>query len=153
MNPSLKLFIIVALIVFIPLLIAHKMGYFGKNGEFRPSKTVGLQFREGQVPKQYRYYALSDSAKGTFAIAGIEPGYTIDSPGWNPFTPDPQTLERLTLAMVMQNAYTAQGYQIADPGKKTVGVLYSSLPGPVVRFKTRRIKIVLDIPQHIRQDR
>ncbi len=153
MNPSLKLFIIIALIVFVPILIAHKLGYFGKKGQLQPSKKATALFRNNKLPAHYRYFERSDSMQGTYAIAGIEPEYTIDSNGWNPWQPDEDSLDRLIQLFVMQNTYVPEGYDILTPDKKAVGIFYSSLPDPAVHFKSRRfIKFTLDIPQHIRQE-
>ena len=154
MNLSFKLFVLVALLVFLPLLIAYRMGYFGQKGQFKPSKKVNTQFRKNELPAQYRYAELSDSAKGTYAIVGLNPDYTIDSAGWTAFEPDEGALDRLMLRMVAQNAYTAEGFEIVNPAKETVGIFYSPLPDPVVHFKSGRfLKFTLDIPGHIKQER
>ena len=129
-------------------------GYFGKRGQFIPDKTVKTQFRENDLPTRYRYYELSDSQSGTYAIAGLAPDHTIDSPGWTGFIPDQSAVERLMLQMVMQNAYTAEGYLITNPDKETIGIFYTTIPEPVVHFKSGRfVKFALEIPRHIRQEK
>jgi hypothetical protein len=154
MPSSLKLFIIIAVIVFAPLLIAHRTGIFGKAGQFIPSKEVNSRLRGNALPPGYRYFELSDSTMGTYAIAGIDPAYIIDAVGWKEFSPAEGALDGLIQRMVMQNAYTAEGYRIVSPDRETVGIFYSPLPDPVVHFKPRRrIKFALETPQHIRQDK
>ncbi len=154
MNPSLKLFIIVALLVFIPLLVAHKMGYFGKMGRLQPNKKVHHQFLNNELPSKYRYFERSDAIKGTIALAGIAPEYTIGSAGWNSWTPDEASLERFMQRFLMQNAYVPMGYQILNPDKEVIGIFYSTIPDPAVHFKSgSTIKFALQVPQHLRQEK
>ena len=139
-------------IIFVPIIIAHRMGYFGHQGQLEQSRKIGTQFSRLEIPADYRYYHLSGSLAETYAIAGVAPQFTISSDKWEAFEPQEAILDRLTQQMKAIYAYPTDGYRIVSPEGKQVGILYCNLPDPVVRFKSNgRIALIIDTTHINRQ--
>jgi hypothetical protein len=153
MKPSLKRFLVVSLVLLIPLLAVYELGYFGRQGQVRQSRKVKALFRSNALPPQYLYYERSDAIEGTYGIAGLDPDYTIDSPGWKAWAPDTTALERLMQRLALLGAQPAEGFEILSPENEVIGIFYSALPDPVIHIKSGRyVTIALDIPEHLRKD-
>lgn len=153
MKPSLKRFLVVSLVLSIPLLAAYELGYFGRRAQVRQSRKVEVLFRSNALPPQYLYFERSDAIEGTYGIAGLDPDYTIDSPGWKEWAPDATSLERLMQRLALLGAQPAEGFEILSPEKEVIGIFYSALPDPVVHVKSGRyVSFALEIPEHLRKD-
>ena len=125
-NPFWTAAIIAALLV-----SAGLIGCAGSGAFFQRSNDVAIQFQEGIILEDHRYYTGGPEAKPN-ALAAIHTDYTLDSEHWREISDlTSESLSKLvervrlvTGAEYKENSY-ANGARIVGPDGRVIGVWYS----------------------------
>jgi hypothetical protein len=120
-----------------------------KYGWFHLDKEVSRSFQAGVVLKGYQYY-YSGREPMPYAIVGIEKGYTIISPYWVSFEPEPDRLKKMSGNIFGSIHRTPDGAYIFDPTGNVVGVWYSNVQQRTVSVdpENRTVSLLFTNPEN-----
>jgi hypothetical protein len=115
-------------------------------GRLQEDLGVMQSFKSGSVPGNYRYYWYGTGSQ-FYALAGIDPRYTLESRVWRQLSPGTEEFSKAVEWMWEDYGYTTSGAYILDPGGSRVGVWYSSLRYSTVKFgENHQIMLIPDMP-------
>jgi hypothetical protein len=83
-----------------------------------------------------------------YAIAGIDPRYTLKSEFWQPVEPKTEKFKKMIYWIWTDHNYAPFGAHVMGPGGETVGIFYSSIDRVVINFdKTNKtVSLIPDTP-------
>ena len=118
-------------------------------GQIHWVAAVTDAFKSARVDPNYRYYYYGVGMQ-TYAIVGLEPKWQMNSKMWRQLQPDSQEF-KVTASRIWSDTfyspYRARGGDIMDPNGEKVGIYYSSLSYPTVKFEPEnQVMVILDTP-------
>mgnify|MGYP001549647492 CR=1 FL=1 len=126
-------------------------GCLQSYGRFSRDAQVSQAFRSGAVPPTLNYFYAGRETM-PYAIMGIAPGYTIPSPLWIAFAPEPEQLRAMSSNIYGKYRYDPHGFNILDADGAIVGIWFSSLHFPSVKVdqQNRTVEVQYKNPESYR---
>ena len=122
-------------------------GCTGNYGRIQWDADVTEAFETNQVNPDYQYYFYGVGMQ-TYAVVGLDPKWEMNSIMWRSLQSDTEEF-KVTTSRIWDNDYVApyypRGAHIIDASGDRVGVYYSSLIYPTVKFETEnQVSVILD---------
>ena len=116
-------------------------------GKLQRDQSLTKAFQNNQVDDGYIYYYLGRDNM-PYAIAGIDPRYTLKSKFWQPLEPKTEKFKKMIYWIWTDHNYAPYGAYVMGPGGEKVGIFYSSIDRVVINFdKTNKtISLIPDTP-------
>lgn len=95
-------------------------------GKLQHDPSLTKTFQNYQVDEGYTYYYLGRN-NIPYAIAGIDPRYTLKSEFWQPIEPKTEQFKIMINWIWADYNYEPYGAYIIGPDGKKVGIFYSSI--------------------------
>lgn len=116
-------------------------------GKIQRDPSLTEAFQNNQVDDGYIYYYLGRDNM-PYAIAGIDPRYTLKSEFWQPVEPKTEKFKKMTYWIWTDHNYAPFGAYVMGPGGEKVGIFYSSIDRVVINFdKTNKtVSLIPDTP-------
>lgn len=118
-------------------------------GRIHWDEAVTGAFETAKVDPNYRYYYYGVGMQ-TYAIVGLEPKWEMNSKMWRQLQADSEEF-KVTASRIWSDTfyapYRARGGNIVNPEGEKVGIYYSSLSYPTVKFEPEnQVMVILDTP-------
>jgi len=131
------------------LILVLFAGCAQNYGRIHWDAAVTDAFKTAKVDPNYRYYYYGVGMQ-TYAIVGLEPKWEINSKMWRQLQADSQEFKVIASriwADTFYAPYRARGGNIMDPNGEKVGIYYSTLSYPTVKFEPdNQVTVILDTP-------
>lgn len=116
-------------------------------GKLQRDPSLTKAFQNNQVDDGYIYYYLGRDNM-PYAIAGIDPRYTLKSEFWQPVEPNTEKFKKMIYWIWTDHNYAPYGAYVMGPGGEKVGIFYSSIDRVVINFdKTNKtVSLIPDTP-------
>ncbi len=110
-------------------------GCFKAYGNLRGNPSITLQFKEAQVPEEYRYY-YNGREFMPYAVVGIRPDIRFNSRMWTPVDPKGEKFKRMLNFMYFPyHQEDPVGSEILDPQGRQIGIWYSTYRHTAVKVE------------------
>ncbi len=120
---------------FLLMLAVLVTGCLGSYGSLRNNPSVTLQFKEANVPHDYRFY-YSGREFMPYAVVGIRPDIRFNSRMWTPVDPKEQRFKRMLDFMYSRyHREDPVGSEILDPEGRKLGIWYSTYRQTAVKLE------------------
>lgn len=128
------------------LAAALLSGCAATYGGFRADADVLRQFEAGSPPGSYAYYWYGH-ANRYYAVAGLEPRLELQSSLWRRIEPGSEEFRRAVTWIWEEYGFRPYGAAILDGEGRRVGVWFSSLRYPSVKFMgASGVDLIPDMP-------
>jgi hypothetical protein len=116
-------------------------------GKLQRDQSLTKAFQNNQVDDGYIYYYLGRDNM-PYAIAGIDPRYTLKSKFWQPLEPQTEKFKKMIYWIWTDHNYEPYGAYVMGSDGEKVGIFYSSIDRVVVNFdKTQKtVSLIPDTP-------
>lgn len=115
-------------------------------GRFQPEPAFTPRFETGDIPSGYDYY-LYGHANQYYAIAGLEPGWVVQSRFWKKITPGSEEFKRAVTWIWEDYAFRRHSAYILGVDGRRVGIWFSALRYPSVKFTgDQGVDLIPDMP-------
>jgi hypothetical protein len=119
----------------------------GDYGKLERNRELAKVFENNQVDPGLRYFYFGRENM-PYAIAGIDPRFTLASKFWHPVEPRTGRFEKMVYWIWTDHNYKPYGAYVVAPGGERVGVFYSSISRVVIKIDrtTRTVALTPDKP-------
>ncbi len=141
----MKLVVVAAfLLVFLVVVLAGRLGWFGAYGYLRPSLEVTENFQKARKEPGHDYY-VSGPLSNPDAILAVDRTRQVELVFWQPVDPHPGLLADLVarMAPVIDGAAGPMGYEVLDHEGKRLGYWYSPFAATSITFRKEKMKIAV----------
>jgi hypothetical protein len=116
-------------------------------GKLQRDRTLTKAFQNNQVDPGFTYYVLGRENM-PYAIAGIDPRYTLKSEFWQPVEPNSEQVKIMIHWIWTDHNYEPYGAYVMGPDGKKVGVFYSSIDRVAVYVDkaSQTVSLIPDTP-------
>ena len=106
-------------------------------GSLQWNEDVTALFQKHEWVEEYQYYHYSEGwiSRRVYAVVGIKAPYVVESRLWRQVE-DQEELQSIINDAILASDSAPQGFNIINPDGDHVGIWYSSVFGPSVRFTT-----------------
>jgi hypothetical protein len=141
-RPAGRFFLLAAVMLMTALLAGCAATY----GRFQDDPGVTSQFVSGTPPSGFTYYWYGNS-NNYYAIAGLDPKFVVRSFVWRRISPGSEEFKKAVFWIWEDYGFRQYGAHILDPSGARVGVWFSSLRYPTVKFNgPQEIELIPDMP-------
>jgi hypothetical protein len=116
-------------------------------GKLQRDQSLTKAFQNNQVEDGYTYYYLGRDNM-PYAIAGIDPRYTLKSELWQQVEPKTEQFKKMIYWIWTDHNYKPYGAYVIGPEGEKVGIFYSSIDRVVINIdKTNKtVSLIPDTP-------
>lgn len=116
-------------------------------GKLQRDQSLTKAFQNYQVDDGYTYYYLGRNNL-PYAIAGIDPRYTLKSEFWQPVEPKTEQFKIMIYWIWTDHNYEPYGAYIIGAGGEKVGIFYSSIDRVAIYIDNanKTVSLIPDTP-------
>ena len=116
-------------------------------GKLQRDRALTQAFQNNQVDPGFTYYYLGRDNM-PYAIAGIDPRYTLKSEFWQPVEPQTEQFEKMIYWIWTDHNYEPHGAYVVGPGGEKIGIFYSSIDRVVINIDNtnKTVSLIPDTP-------
>jgi hypothetical protein len=146
-------------ILIVLFVVESTTGCALNTAKIEPDGDIAGKFKNSEVVPGYRYFHYSIGGYKTYAILGLDSGYTLDSRLWDEFDPGTDDFKKYINQLVTSRRSRTSGYghhgaldssggfRLLDLEGKDMGVLYTNLGGTTVLLREgNRVIVSLEVP-------
>jgi hypothetical protein len=116
-------------------------------GKLQRDQSLTKAFQNNQMDDTLAYYFFGRDNM-PYAIAGIDPRYTLTTKFWEPVEPKTERFKKMIYWIWTDHNYEPHGAYVIGPNGEKVGIFYSSIDRVVIRIdKTNKtVSLIADTP-------
>lgn len=112
-------------------------------GRLQHDRALTKAFQDNRIDAGFGYYYLGPDNM-PYAIAGIDPRYSLKSAFWQPVDPKTERFEKMVYWIWTDHNYAPFGAYVMGPSGEKVGIFYSSIDRVVIKIDPSKKTVALN---------